>query len=104
MRSHRSLLGLALSACLAAVSYAAGSLNDLTSRSINYGARALRVAYDFVVTPFLSLYRAAPDFEQTQQHSLNGAISKAMARSFVQRMQALTQRTAWASANMQPSL
>lgn len=104
MRSHRSLLGLAVCACLAAASYAIGSLNDLTSRSIDYGARALRVAYDYVVTPFLSLYRSTPDFEQTQQHALTGSISKAMARSFVQRMQALTQRTAWASANMQPSL
>lgn len=104
MRSHRSLLGLAVVACLAAASYAIGSLNDLTSRSIDYGARALRVAYDYVVTPFLSLYRATPDFEQTQQHSLNGAISKVQARSFIQRVQNLTQRDAWASANMQPSL
>lgn len=86
MRSHRSLLGLAACAMLAAASYAIGSLNDLTTKAIDYGARALRVVYDYVVTPFLTLHRPTADFTKTERHALGGAISLAQAKAFTLRL------------------
>lgn len=86
MRSHRSLLGLAAGALIAAAAYAAGLAVTGTSRAIDYGASMLRSVYDFVVTPFLSLAQVAPDFSREQRTALGGAITQAQARSFMQRL------------------
>lgn len=93
MNSRRSLLGLMAAALISAAAYAVDTATSAATRTLDYGARALRVAYDFVVTPFLSLYTPTPDFDQTQRHALTGSISKVQARSFTQR---LMQRDAWA--------